>query len=83
MTLFRGRRQLIGWTMDIGRRPTARRRDANIIDVAGHTTLKEQRQIYRESEDLLEIDVHRILSARVVDPNSTHHDGGLDRQANE
>ena len=37
----------------------------------------------RESEDLLEIDVHRILSARVVDPNSTHHDGGLDRQANE
>ena len=25
MTLFRGRRQLIGWTMDIGHRPTARR----------------------------------------------------------
>lgn len=44
MTLFRGRRQLIGWTMDIGHRPTARRKDANIIDVAGHTTLKEQRQ---------------------------------------
>ena len=48
MTLFRGRRQLIGWTMDIGHRPTARRKDANIIDVAGHTTLKEQRQSQRQ-----------------------------------
>ena len=61
---FRGRRQLIGWTMDIGHRPTARRKDANIIDVAGHTTLKEQRQSPTAPSSCSHTSMHAILPAR-------------------